>query len=1075
MHMRVLYTTLPTGLLGSFLALFGLATTTFAQTVSPLDFHALAISQDHQYRERSAAFEASVYRYMSGLAGSTPLAERAVLTIPVVVHVMHLPGDALPNDQTSNLTDQRIRQAIQYLNLAFRNAGPYAGGPQHTNAGILPADIGIEFCLAQVDPAGNPTSGILRTPTTYSNLHRDDPCPGGGGPQDICMKSLSHWDSRDYLNIWVVNEICAKAGQSCEINAYSYMPGAHGTLADGIVVEARYIGDDPGQTTELIHEAGHYLGLFDTYYQPQIAPDACTNDNCLAFGDGICDTPPDASRQAVDCAGGQRVNSCSSDADDTSANNPFDTDVEDMYENFMDDGGPVCRNTFTPMQRLRMRFALTTERQSLLNGPTCNVQFDNAGLGKWLKPPTYTCDSLIFPKIQVYNSGTEDIVSIDFWQKVDQLSPLTWTWTGVILPGDTLAMQLPAKFLGPGRHVWNLRIEGVNGAGPDDDDSDNLRSFNFVRLPAAAPVTTFPYCEDLENGLNEFGQVNWDNKVGFDNMPYNDCSGVTGKYVYRYNTNGLWENGAGLSASPQGTIDALYSRPIDLTEFNEASFSFVSAYKESYPDKALGLSVWVIPSCGASPEKIYSQSASDLESSQSPFNPGLQRWVPDGCSEWNQHNISLSAYTGQVIRLIVQVELEAEYSQNFYLDNLCVDARLVCGLPAAIPGTAGIFQADTACAAPDGWTHFWKYAQTSPQTTSDVLLFSVYRADSIGLGLDPDQVQMVVTAGHGQGGHDLSDAPYVQNKEGWYVAGRFWTLAPDVLPAGPARVRVYLNDQDMDDLRSRVAGMTTDTLPLTVFRMGTDPDPVQRHSSAAADRWTEFAAEALATGDRAWKLVPLDDYYALELNLSNWDGLGVGLSGEGKGVGPTYPPKVDIVEARQMLGSVEIRWDISRELMGKRYQVWRKGAEEPGFAAIGEILCTGNHWIPQTYSFLDNTPLEGAAEYHVTLDHQVPLTGFSDTVNVLFDAAKLVNAYPNPTAGKLNIRLETGLSEPVYGGLFNADWQLLQEQSWRHGPEQEIQFDLGTLPPGIYFYVVRFNRGGELQDVRGKIIRIPEG
>ncbi|MDP5171381.1 MAG: zinc-dependent metalloprotease [Bacteroidia bacterium] len=1047
-----------------------------AQSGSYLEYHDLFKTLDNGYQLRSDAFEASVYRYMSGLGGQEPQAERSVHTIPVVIHVMHLPQDAAPDDATSNLTDATIRQAIEYLNQAFRNTGAYAGGPQHTNAGIDAADVEIDFCIAQIDPNGNPTNGINRVATAYSNLNRDDNCPGGGGPQDVCMKYLSQWDSHKYLNIWIVNEICTSAGVGCEVNAYSLMPGAHGTLLDGIVIEAGVMGASAGATTELIHEVGHYLGLFNTYYQPSIAPDGCTNTNCLAFGDGICDTPPDSDRGPVDCQAGETVNSCGSDADDTSANNPFDSDVQDMYENFMDDGGPYCRNTFTPMQKVRMRFALTTERQSLLSNVACSNAFENVGFAAWIRPPVITCDTLIRPQIKIFNNGDLPVTSIEFWQRVDAFPVQSWAWVGNLPAGDTIVMDLPAKFLASGKHTWTVRITGINDQGPDDNSADNTASLSFLSLRAASPISEFPFCEDVENGLQSFEQVNWDGKVGFDYFPYDKCLPTLGKAVMRYNSNGVWENGAGMGADPNGTVDALYSAPIDLSGFNQATFTFSTAYKEGLPEHGLSLSVWVLAGCETLPIKIYEQSSAELESSQSATNPTLFRWVPEGCQDWKQHVVSLQKYAGQEIRVMVQIELESEFSQNFYIDNFCFDASDICALPLAIPAKTGAFQADTACLAPDGWTHFWKYAGSSPVTTQDLLIFSVYGIDSSDLQLAPSQVRMYVAPSYGKGGYDMSDAPYVQNQDGWFVAGRYWSLNPEQDASTPMKVRIYFNETDLEDLRSRVGLLPVGLPPLTVFRIGVDPDPTTGHEGTTKDKWGEFAISTLgAAGETSWTATDMGGYRAAEFSLSDWDGIGFGLSGEGQGMGPTYPPKISIFDARQSLGNVAISWEISREFLSTTYQVWRKGDKEASFELIGTVPSLGNSWGTQTYSYLDPSPLEGTTAYYVTLSHQTPLVAYSDTVSITFDLAGLVVAYPNPTAGLLHFTVDSELSEPVHAAIYNAGWQLIKEKTWRNSPAEQEPFDLGSLPPGVYFYVVRFMRNGELMDVRGKILRIPEG
>ncbi len=1043
----------------------------YGQAGLDFDFHKQTLLSDQQYRLQSEAFENAVYRYMSGLNGQVPHGERSVYVIPVVVHVMHLPEDDQPLANSSNLTDQQVEKAISHLNQAFRNAGAFAGDPQLSNANVPAADVSIEFCLAQVDPYGQPTNGITRVPTSLSNLYLNDPCPAGTGNQDVCLKNLSRWDTRYYLNIWVVNNICTSTLDGCLINGYSLLPGAHGTPQDGIVIEREFFGTTPQKATELIHEAGHYMGLFNTYYQPSVSPSPCENGNCLTNGDAICDTPPDASRQGVNCLAGETMNSCSSDADDTTANNPFTTDVEDLYENFMDDGAAACRNSFTPMQKVRMRFALINARFSLLGGSACVSNTENIGFGNWIKPPVYTCDSSIAPSIQVYNSGDQPVTNIQFSQRVDAYPENLWTWTGNIQPGDTIAIQLPAKVLPVGKHSWRVEILSLNGGGFDDDESDNRQRLFFFRFPSATPISDFPFCEDLEQGQELFDQIDWDGIVGFDFFPYDKCEPVTGKSVLRYNSSGLWSQGT--VANKEGTKDAVYSQPIDLRGFNQATFSFYSAYKQGLLGKGLGMKVWVLPSCGEAPELVYERAGADLESSQTGSNPTIVGWEPSGCGEWNYHEISLRKFTGDIIRVIVEVELEAEYSQNFYLDNLCVDASDACLLPTAIPAMAGLYRADTACLSPDGWVHFWKYAGSTPTTAEDVLLFSAFGLDSALItNLQAEKVSMAVTANYGKGGHDMSDAAYVRNEQGWYVAGRYWSLEAPGKIADSVRVRIYFDQTDLDDLKAQAGNFSGNTPPVTVFRIGVNPDPQAGHEGIGASDWGEFASSSLATGSVSWQMEDFGNYFAAEFSLSQWDGLGFGISGDGQGYGPTYPPVIEITSLEQDRGVIRLDWRTPKELGAGEYQVLRREFGQKDFEVVGTVSSMENSWIPQLYTFIDQFPLRGRAEYSLRLSHDLPILGTSDTLMIEFDLAKLVTAYPNPSPGEVRFKIETEAGEPVHASIYNSNWQKLVEKTWRHEGEEAPALDVLSLAPGIYYYVVRFLYGSEVIEVRGKVIRM---
>jgi hypothetical protein len=288
----------------------------------------------------------------------------AVVTIPVVVHVMHLPGT--PEGTAENVSTATIQAGIQHLTEAFRKQTSSYNGVGH-NANILGVDVELEFCLAKQDPNGNPTNGINRVATTLSDLDRSN------SSNDANLKNLSNWNSTKYLNIWLVKSICNGSGASvsCNTAGYAYYAGAHGLVIDGVVNRASLFGSSRDNSKVHVHEVGHYFDLAHTFGDNGTLN--CTNNNCLLDGDRVCDTPPDMTSGAVNC--GLAQNSCSTDAVDTDPRNPYRSsglgNQDDNYENYMDYGFQACQTTFTAGQKIKMLATLNGIRSSLLTSLGC--------------------------------------------------------------------------------------------------------------------------------------------------------------------------------------------------------------------------------------------------------------------------------------------------------------------------------------------------------------------------------------------------------------------------------------------------------------------------------------------------------------------------------------------------------------------------------------------------------------------------------------------------------------------------------------------------------------------------------
>jgi hypothetical protein len=247
-----------------------------------------------------------------------------VVTIPVVVHVVW-------NTSAENISDAQILSQITVLTEDFRrlNADQDASWPQA-------ADTEIEFCLASVDPNGNPTTGITRTQTSVSSWNTNDQMKfTSSGGRDA-------WPRSDYLNIWVV-DLC------CGILGYAQFPGGPAST-DGIVCDYQYFGTIGTATPPFnlgrtgTHEVGHWLNLRHIW-----------GDGGCGVDDFVSDTPT-SDNPNYGCPIGHV--SCG---------------TTDMVQNYMDYTDDACMNLYTNGQKTRMQALFNPGgfRNSLLSSPGC--------------------------------------------------------------------------------------------------------------------------------------------------------------------------------------------------------------------------------------------------------------------------------------------------------------------------------------------------------------------------------------------------------------------------------------------------------------------------------------------------------------------------------------------------------------------------------------------------------------------------------------------------------------------------------------------------------------------------------
>ncbi len=453
---------------------------------------------------------------------ANPTGVRTVYSIPVVFHVIHK-GE--PVGTGTNISDAQIQSAIDALNRDYRRTNADGG----IALGAGPADYEINFCLAQFNPSGQPTSGITRTDGgTISGSYDAN---GITSSNELNIKAATGWDPSEYLNVWVVSEIDNNGADVADPNAFPPNGFSGGTLGyaylptnpisfisdrDGIVILNCTVGNDPNQTQgyrlwfatltnrALTHEVGHYLGLPHTFSDQ--SPSTCSD------GDNIADTPPAA-----------QGSTCSTP-----------TCPGAIVENYMDYVSETCQNMFTLGQKNVMQAVLGGVRNDLTT--TVNT----------CSPPVLTADF----------SGTPTTVVVGNSVNFTDLStgnPTSWNWSfgGGGTPNTSTLQNPTITYSSVGMYDVTLIV----GDGSGFDTITKTNYINVVNQPTSTGCDTLTNLLTSDN-LSYFEDPNtWGYIPGHEGgllkayaEPFNAPVATTVQRVALY----LFQTYAG---SPNSTID----------------------------------------------------------------------------------------------------------------------------------------------------------------------------------------------------------------------------------------------------------------------------------------------------------------------------------------------------------------------------------------------------------------------------------------------------------------------------------------------------------------------------------------
>jgi len=362
---------------------------------------------------------------------------KAVVTIPVVFHVI------LSAAQHTAFTDDRLEEQITVLNEDYGGLNTHSMGAFATS---LKSNTELQFCLAQEDTTGAPSTGINRLTSTHGAwLSSED-----SDIKHTAQGGLDQWDPNRYLNVWIVE----LGGGLC---GYAYYPTPPLSDIFGLVCHYEYTGVTGASAPynlggTVSHEIGHCFNLKHIW-----------GDSGGCSPDDLCDDTPLQDIEQYGAPTGVITDACST------------TSPGIMYMNFMDYVDDVAYANFTPDQKTRLQACFA------VGGPL-----------EQLGQSTVSCSS-VNPNINANFTGTPTTgdapLDVTFTNTSGgTVPPTSWEWS---FPGGTPSSysgEIPPTITYSAAGSYSVTLIVSNGT-----DTDTLIRTDYITVTGTVypPVADF--------------------------------------------------------------------------------------------------------------------------------------------------------------------------------------------------------------------------------------------------------------------------------------------------------------------------------------------------------------------------------------------------------------------------------------------------------------------------------------------------------------------------------------------------------------------------------------------------------
>lgn len=662
------------------------------RTCGTMDHHEYLKQTRPNYENDRIQYNQMLDQYLldkaaSKLAGTASAASTPTV-IPVVVHVVYA-------NATQSISLAQATSQVQVLNDDFAKLNTDASKVTQPTFSTVASGANIRFCLAQRDPNGNPTTGVVYKSTGVSSFSTNDAVKSSASGGD------DPWDVTKYVNIWV----CNLGGG---ILGYGEFPTGSLSNTWGLVLhyQATGIGGTAQSPYNLgrtgTHEFGHCFNLFHIW----------GDDNGACSGSDQCADTPNQANMHYGCytAGSIQTDACSPSSPGT------------MWMNYMDYSDDACLYMFTAGQVARMEAVVSNPPWNVLatsNACSPPTALD-AGISSILNPVSgsSSCNNTVVPKVTLVNAGSTTLTSASILYKMDAMATQTLNWSGSLATGASTVLTLNTySGLTNGAHTFSVSVTNPNGGADGYAANNSMTStFTITSAPSGAALpftegfesTTFPPTGWVKLTANTLNSANTWTRVA------NSTGLVAGSTAIA-----KMDNYSG-STDITGQLDALRTPALSFATANSSlKVKFDVSHRYYGTSNLDTLNVYISTDCGGTWTKLYGKGGTQLATVAGAYTSA---YTPTANAQWRRDSISLSSYAGQS-SVYLKFENKSGWGNNLYLDNINVSYTT-----AAAPPTASFTSSSTKCVgqsitftdastnSPTSWT--WSFPGGSPTSST---------------------------------------------------------------------------------------------------------------------------------------------------------------------------------------------------------------------------------------------------------------------------------------------------------------------------------------------------------------------